>query len=72
MHKMVYFEPRGDTWGPYMVDSMPAREGDENVHLPMPDYVDVLAMDNWEVVSAVQVDHPKPGSLLLIFKRPRD
>ena len=72
MHKFVYFEYSGGDWRPGMIDSMPKREGDENADLPMPDFVDVLAMRGWEVVSAVRVDQPEPDSLLLILKRPRD
>jgi len=35
-------------------------------------YVDVLAMDGWQVVSAAPVNHPKTNLLLLILKCPRD
>lgn len=72
MHKLVYFQASGHDWRPWMVDSMPMREGDAHSELPMPDFVDVLAMDGWEVATAVRVDHPESGLLLLIFKRPRD
>lgn len=72
MHKLVYFEERGNDWGPWMVDSMPMLDGDKHSDLPMPDFVDVLAMRGWEVVTALPVNHPKANLLLLIFKRPRD
>ena len=72
MHKFVYFSHSDGDWRPWMIDSMPMHRGDAHAELSMPDFVDVLAMKGWEVVSAVPVEHPEPGLLLLIFKRPRD
>ena len=72
MHKLVYFQYLDGDWRPVMIDSMPEMESDVHYRYPMPDFVDVLAMKGWEVVSAVPVEHPEPGLLLLIFKRPRD
>lgn len=51
---------------------MPMLESDDTYGLPMPDHLDKLGMDKWELVTAVPVDDPDSGLLLLIFKRPRE
>ena len=71
-NKQVHLRYVDGDWRPAMVDGMPVDEGDEHYGYPMPDFVDALGMENWELVSAVPVDSPEPGLLLLLFKRPDD
>lgn len=72
MYKLVYYKYRKDDWRPQMVDSMGIYPDDEIYESPMPDHLDELGSDKWELVAAVPVDKPESGLLLFIFKRPSD